>query len=94
MSAQNDSTAAMLATLSEQVRQLTLAVKRVEGRLPAPLVTVEQAAAALGVSRPTIRRWVKAEKVAYVRRGRSIRIDLSRLRPLDASEVRAMGKAA
>ena len=86
-------TDAAIASLAEQVRQLTSTVKALEARIPAPLATPAEAARHLGVSIPTIRRWVKAERIAYVRRGRSIRIDLSRVRALDADEIRAMRSA-
>ena len=60
--------------------------------MPPPLVPPSEAARHLGVSIQTIRRWVRLEKIAYVRRGRSVRIDLSKCRALDAADVRALAR--
>ena len=51
-------------------------------------LTVEQAAAALNVSKFTIRAWVARRKVGYVRLGRAIRIPVAEIeRLLDSGRV-------
>jgi excisionase family DNA binding protein len=74
--------------LEAQVSALTGAVRGLEERLPARVVTVEQAAQHLSVSVQTIRRWCKAGALPYVRRGRELRIDLTKVRALSGADVR------
>ena len=80
----------LIVRLEAQVSALTGAVRGLEERLPARVVTVEEAAKHLSVSVQTIRRWCKAGRLAYVRRGRELRIDLTKVRALSQSDIRRM----
>lgn len=64
-----------------QLERLTRVVEGLEARLPSPLVTVAQAAVALGVSEITIRRMVKRGRLRSFRIGRAVRVDVSRSIP-------------
>src|SRR5262245_29680826 len=70
----------LIVRLEAQVSALTGAVRGLEERLPARLVSVEEAAEHLSISVQTVRRWCKAGQLAYVRRGRELRIDLTKVR--------------
>jgi excisionase family DNA binding protein len=83
-----------VADLRREVAYLLAAMARVENRLPSPLANVQQAAAALRCSVPTIRRKVKAGEIPSMRIGRSVRIDLSKLRALTGAEVRDLARRA
>jgi excisionase family DNA binding protein len=76
-----------LADVARQLRDLTTAVRAIEARLPPPLVSVQVAAKTLGCSIPTIRRKVAAGELAYIRIGRTVRVDLSKLRAMDRYDV-------
>ena len=77
----------LIIGLQEQVIALTGAVRSLEQRIPARLVSVEEAARHLSVSVQTIRRWCKAGSLPYARRGRELRIDLTRVRALSDHEL-------
>lgn len=81
---------AAFAELQREVRSLALALRGVEGRLPPQLVSVREAARALGCSVPTVRRKVGSGELASVRLGRTVRVDLSKLVSLDRDDVAAM----
>lgn len=83
-----------VADLRRDVAHLVAAVERVEKRLPSPLASVQQAAAMLGCSVPTIRRKVKAGEIPSVRVGRAVRVDLSKLRALTGAGVRDLARRA
>ena len=74
--------------LEAQVTALTGAVRGLEERLPPRLVSVEEAAQHLSISVQTVRRWCKAGQLAYVRRGRQLRIDLTKVRAFTNDELR------
>ena len=80
----------LIIRLEAQVSALTGALRGLEERLPARVVTVEEAAQHLSVSVQTIRRWCKAGQLPYVRRGRELRIDLTKVRAMDAAGVRRL----
>jgi excisionase family DNA binding protein len=83
-----------VADLRRDVAHLVAVVERVEKRLPSPLVNVQQAAAMLECSVPTIRRKVKAGEIPSVRVGRAVRVDLSKLQALTGAEVRDLARRA
>jgi excisionase family DNA binding protein len=80
----------LIIGLQEQVVALTDAIRALEQRVPSRVVYVEEAARHLSVSVQTIRRWCKAGVLPYVRRGRELRIDLSKVRALSAKDVRRL----
>ena len=80
----------LIIRLEVQVTALTGAVRGLEERLPARVVTVEEAARHLSVSVQTIRRWCKAGRLGYVRRGRELRIDLTKVRALGGDDIRRL----
>jgi hypothetical protein len=83
-----------LTELREQVADLASAVRMLEAALPPMLVDAETAGKALGRSPSTIRSWASRGLIPSVRVGRSHRIDLTKLRGLDASEIARLARAA
>jgi excisionase family DNA binding protein len=67
-------TSELVVGLQEQVQTLTIAIHDLAKRIPARLVSVQEAAAALSVSCATIRRKVKAGEIPYRRIGKAVRI--------------------
>jgi excisionase family DNA binding protein len=78
---------AALADVARQLQDLTKAVRALEARLPPPLVSVRAAAKILDCSIATIRRKVAAGEVSYIRIGRTVRVDLSKLKTMDRYDV-------
>ena len=74
---------ARLAPMRRAVEELRAEVARLRGSMPPTLVTVPEAAKALGVSQATIRRRMKDGTLPSRRVGRLRRIDLSAYRPSD-----------
>src|SRR5688500_9266043 len=68
-----------LASLESEVGALTAEVTAMRTQLASRLVSVVEAATAIGVSVPTVRRWVKSGSVPVVRIGHTVRVDLSKL---------------
>jgi excisionase family DNA binding protein len=71
-----------LAPLREALYGLTAEVQALRDRLPPSLVSVTEAARALGLSVATVRRRVKDGSLPSCRVGRSRRIDLTLVRPV------------
>ena len=80
-------TGKLVVTLQDQVELLTVAIRSLERHLPAPLVSVQDAAERLGVSVNTVRRRVKSGDIPCTRIGKAVRIDLTKVRPLDQVEA-------
>lgn len=80
----------LVLALHDQMVALTHAIRAMEQRLPTPVVSVAAAARHLAVSVQTIRRWCKTGRLAYVRRGRELRIDLTKVRALTDEDVRRL----
>jgi excisionase family DNA binding protein len=57
-------------------------------------VSVEEASRHLSVSVQTMRRWRRTGLLPYVRRGRELRIDLTKVRALGGDDVRRLGHFA
>lgn len=83
-----------VAPLAEEVRALRAEVAELLRSQPPRLVSVEEAAAALGVSACTIRRWEHDQQIASVRRGGRVLIDLSTVRPTDPAQIAALARQA
>jgi len=87
-------TGELVVILQDQVEQLTVAIRSLERHLPAPLVSVQDAAERLGVSVNTVRRRVKSGDIPCTRIGKALRIDLTKVRPLDRVEVSELAERA
>ena len=87
-------TGELVVILQDQVEQLTVAIRSLERHLPAPLVSVQDAAERLGVSVNTVRRRVKSGHIPSTRIGKAVRIDLTKVRPLDQVEVGELAERA
>ena len=87
---QPSQTRKLIIGLQDQVVALTDAIRALEQRVPSRVVSVEEAARHLSVSVQTIRRWCKSGALPYVRRGRELRIDLTRVRAIGATDVRRL----
>jgi len=87
-------TGELVVILQDQVEQLTVAIRSLERHLPAPLVSVHDAAERLGVSVNTVRRRVKSGHIPSTRIGKAVRIDLTKVRPLDQVEVSELAERA
>jgi len=86
--------AAKVVPLVDEVRRLVDVVTELRRILPSPLVTIEQAAEATGLSVSTIRRGIKAGTIPARKIGRSVRVDLAALKPLTTDEVAGAARAA
>ena len=87
---QPSQTRKLIIGLQDQMVALTDAIRALEQRVPSRVVSVEEAAHHLSVSVQTIRRWCKSGALPYVRRGRELRIDLTKVRALDGAGVRQL----
>ncbi len=85
---------AEMAALREEIVGLRAEVIALREALPPMLVNVQQAAERLGVSVPTVRRLVRAGRLPSVHIGSSVRVDLSRVRPIDPGEVAQLAAQA
>jgi|GEM_PF-1649604 len=78
---------AKLAPLRADLRALGHAIESMQRTLPPVLVPVREAAQMLGVSEATVRRQIRDHHLPVRRIGRSVRVDMSALRPLTDEEV-------
>jgi excisionase family DNA binding protein len=69
---------AEMQALRTDVAQLRSAVERLRQAMPPKLLGVGDAANALGVSTVTVRRMIRNGRLAHVRIGRSVKVDLTR----------------
>jgi len=83
-----------VGALERQITGLVNEVSRFRAALPPALATIPVAAGALGVSVPTVRRWVKAGAVPTVKIGNTVRVDLSRLQGVDEVTVARLARSA
>jgi excisionase family DNA binding protein len=83
-----------LADIEARLGRIEAGMEHLRRALPPLLVTLPEAARALGVSYATIRRMKKAGRLPLVGAGRSARVDLSALHAPGADEVtRAVAQA-
>ena len=87
-------TGELVISLKGQVETLTAVVRTRARQIPAPVVSVHEAAERLGVSVNTVRRRVKSGEIPCTRIGKVLRIDLSKVRVLDQEEVEEMAQRA
>lgn len=83
-----------LGAVLRELRALRAKVAGLRAGAAVQLVTVEQAAEVLGVSVSSIRRMMRRGDPPYRRLGRSIRVDLAGLRPLDGQRVAYLAREA
>lgn len=83
-------TGKLVVSLQNQVGDLAAAVRSLERRIPARLVSVEETAQHLSISVQTVRRWCKAGLLPYVRRGRELRIDLTEVQARGREDIRRL----
>lgn len=67
-----------MQALRSDVMQLSCAVEQLRRALPPVLLSVGDAANALGVSMVTVRRMIRSGRLAHVRIGRSVKVDLTK----------------
>jgi excisionase family DNA binding protein len=70
-----------VSELAAEVRALREEIRRLRESTPQSLVDLKAAAAHLGVSTRTLRRWVDAGRVPFRRVGRTLRFPLAALNP-------------
>lgn len=87
-------TGKLVISLQDQVETLTVAIRSLQRHLPAPLVSVHEAADRLGVSVNTVRRRVKSGEIPSTRIGKVVRVDLTNVRALDVREIEKMARDA
>jgi excisionase family DNA binding protein len=85
-------TGKLVVSLQDQVGNLVAAVRSLERRIPARLVSVEETAQHLSISVQTVRRWCKTGLLPYVRRGRELRIDLSKVQARGPEDIRRLAE--
>ena len=83
-----------LAAMERALTELTAKVEALRAASPPLLVTVQEAAAICRVSIPTMRRWVKSRQVPVVKVANTVRVDLSRVRGVDAEDIARMAREA
>jgi excisionase family DNA binding protein len=83
----HDAVKAAVAPMQTQVERLAAEVAALRRAQAPRLATVEEVAEQLGLSVSTVRRHVKDGSIPSRRIGRSIRVDVTALRPLSTEEV-------
>jgi excisionase family DNA binding protein len=87
--------AIVVAPLTSEIRDLRAEVAALRAVSPPKYGTVKDAARILGVSDQTIRRKAELGEIVSTRIGRSVRIDLSSLRPTtDPMEIAELAREA
>ncbi len=85
---------AKLAPVRAELNRLNLQVESLRRALPPPLVSMSDAASALGVSLSTIKRRVKDGSLPVRRVGRKLRIDMAALQSPSNAEVIRLAEVA
>lgn len=83
-----------MAAMERALNELTYKVDALRAALPPLLVPVTQAAAIFKVSVPTMRRWVKRGQLPVMKVANTLRVDLSRVRGVDAEDIARMAREA
>jgi excisionase family DNA binding protein len=82
------------ARILDMLQALVAEVRELRKSIPAQLVDVAAAAKHFDVSEATIRRRIKRREMPFTRVGRAVRIDLTKVRVLDSTEVEVMAQRA
>jgi excisionase family DNA binding protein len=85
---------AAMAPLADEIRELRATVDALRAASPPTLVTVGEACRRTGLSPATVRRRVADGTLPSRRIGRSVRVDLAALRPMDPATVAALAMEA
>lgn len=80
------------ALILETLRALVSEVRDLRRSIPSQLVNVPTAAKQLGVSEKTIRRKIRSGEIPSRRIGRAVRVDLTKLRAFEPSEIETLGR--
>jgi len=83
-----------MAAMERALTELTAKVEALRAAAPPLLVPISEAAAICRVSVPTMRRWVKSGQVQVVKVANTVRVDLSRVRGVDAEDIARMAREA
>jgi excisionase family DNA binding protein len=75
-----------MQALRADVNKLRGALDQLRRALPPSLLSVADAAKAMGVSTVTVRRMVRSGQLAHVRVGRALRVDLTRT-PIESTNI-------
>jgi transposase len=83
-----------MAAQERVVTDLKAEMETIKAALPPVYKTIPEAAKIFGVSIPTMRRWVKAGKVPTRTVESTVRVDMSRLRGVNAADIARMAEEA
>jgi excisionase family DNA binding protein len=78
--------------MERALTELAAKVEALRAASPPLLVTVQEAATMCRVSSQTMRRWVATGQVPSMRRGRLVRVDMTRVRGVDAEDIALMAR--
>lgn len=82
------------ARLLDELRAVRGEVAALREALPSRKIAPAEAAELLGVSERTVRRWIAAGRLAVIRVGRTVRVDVAALRALDVATLARRARAA
>ena len=85
---------ARLAALERAEAENGAKLDALQAALPPKHLTITEAARTYGVSIPTMRRWVRRGVVPSLKVGKVIRVDVVKVRGLDAAEIARLAEEA
>jgi len=85
---------ARVAAMERALAELTAKIEALLAASPPLLVTVQEAATIWRVSSQTMRRWVATGHVPSIRRGRLVRVDMTKVRGIDAEDIARLAREA
>jgi len=85
---------ARVAAMERALEKLTAKIEALLAASPPLLVTVQEAATICRVSSQTMRRWVASGHVPSIRRGRLVRVDMTKVRGIDAEDIARLAREA